>query len=227
MGTTYGYCRVSTARQKLNRQIDNIKNVDPNAVILSEKYTGTTQDRPVWQRLMKMVKPGDTIIFDDVSRMSRTASEGFADYQRLYQDRVNLVFCKQRHLDTDCFRQSVENFVSLTGTDVDLILEGVNKYMFRIAERQIEIAFEQSESEVDMLHKRISEGLKQAQAEGKQIGRKEGSTYTTKKSIAAKEAIKKYSVDFNGSLKDVEVIKLVGISKNSYYKYKKELIEER
>ena len=110
---------------------------------------------------------------------------------------------------------------------MDLILEGVNKYMFRIAERQIEIAFEQSESEVDMLHKRISEGLKQAQAEGKQIGRKEGSTYTTKKSIAAKEAIKKYSVDFNGSLKDVEVIKLVGISKNSYYKYKKELIEER
>ena len=227
MSTIYGYCRVSTARQKLNRQIETIKSFAPDAVIVSEKFTGTTQERPVWQRLKKMVREGDTIVFDDISRMSRSAAEGFEDYKQLYQDRVNLVFCKQRHLDTDCYRQTMEQGVSMTGTDVDIILAGVNDYMMRLAERQIQIAFEQSEAEVDMLHKRISEGLKQAQAEGKQVGRKEGSTYITKKSIAAKEAIKKYSMDFDGSLKDVDVIKLIGISKNSFYKYKKELLTER
>ena len=40
----------------------------------------------------------------------------------------------------------------------------------------------------------------------------------------SKEA-KKYSKDFNGSMKGNEVIKLAGISKNSYYKYKRELLE--
>ena len=44
--------------------------------------------------------------------------------------------------------------------------------------------------------------------------------------IKAKENIKKYSKDFQGNLKDTEVMKLIGISRNSYYKYKKELIAE-
>jgi DNA invertase Pin-like site-specific DNA recombinase len=226
MGTTYGYCRVSTPRQKLDRQIDNIKALAPDAFIISEKYTGTTQARPEWQRLMKRVREGDTIIFDEVSRMSRTATEGFEDYKTLYTAGVSLIFCKQRHLDTDCFRQTMEQGITLTGTDVDLILDGINQYMMRLAERQIQIAFEQSESEVDLLHKRISEGLRQAREDGKQVGREKGSTYQTKKSLAAKEVIRKHSKDFGGSLTDVEVIKLAGISKNSYYKYKKELLEE-
>ena len=226
MSTTYGYCRVSIARQKLNRQMDTIRSFAPDAVILSEKFTGTTQERPVWQRLKNMVKEGDTIVFDDISRMSRTADEGLEDYKQLYQDGINLVFCKQHHLDTDCYKQSLENFIALTNTDVDLILEGVNKYMMRIAERQIQIAFEQSEAEVDMLHKRISEGLRQAQADGKAVGRQQGSTYTTKKSIAAKELIRKHSKEFGGTLNDVDVIKLAGISKSAYYKYKKELLSK-
>lgn len=226
MSTTYGYCRVSTARQKLKRQEDNIRAVAPNAVIMSEKYTGTTQERPVWQRLMKQVQSGDTIIFDEVSRMSRTAVEGFEDYKQLYEEGINLVFCKQRHLDTACFRQAMEQGVAMTGTDVDLILAGVNEYMMRLAERQIQIAFEQSEAEVDLLHRRISEGLKQAQADGKVIGRKEGSTYQTKKSVTAKDVIKKHCRDFGGSLTDIEVMKLAGVSKNAYYKYKKELLAD-
>lgn len=223
MSTIYGYCRVSTARQKLNRQNDSIKAFAPDAVILSEKFTGTTQERPVWQRLKKMVKEGDTIVFDDISRMSRSAAEGFEDYKQLYQDRVNLVFLKQRHLDTDCYRQTMEQGISMTGTDVDLILAGINEYMLRLAERQIQIAFEQSEAEVDMLHKRISEGLKQAQVDGKIIGRQKGSSYQTKKSVIVKEIIKKHSRDFGGSLSDIEVIKLAGVSKNTYYKYKRSL----
>ena len=73
----YGYCRISTKQQSIDRQIRNIKKEYPDAVILQEAYTGTTTDRPEWNKLYKAVKDGDIIIFDSVSRMSRDAAEGF------------------------------------------------------------------------------------------------------------------------------------------------------
>ena len=48
-----------------------------------------------------------------------------------------------------------------------------------------------------------------------------------KKKAPAVEKILKYSKDFDGYLKDVEVMKLAGISRNTYYKYKKELLAEK
>src|SRR5699024_5230679 len=114
----------------------------------------------------------------------------------------------------------------LTGTMVDSILEGINKYLLALAEQQIKLAFEQSEKEVKDLQQRTKEGIETARLNGKQIGLEKGTKLTTKKSIEAKDQIIKYSKDFKGTLKDTEVIKLVGISRNSYYKYKKELVEE-
>lgn len=57
---------------------------------------------------------------------------------------------------------------------------------------------------------------------GSGIG-KPGVKLTTKKSIAAKEIILKHSKDFNGALGDMEVMKLCGLARNTYYKYKKEM----
>ena len=68
--------------------------------------------------------------------------------------------------------------------------------------------------------------MKTAKLNGKQIGRITGQKYTTKKERAAKEIILKNSKDFNGTNSDSEVIKIAGISRNSYYKYKAELKEE-
>ena len=62
---------------------------------------------------------------------------------------------------------------------------------------------------------------------GKQIGQRKGVRLTTKKSIAAKEIIKKRSKDFDGDLSDAEVMKLTGIARGTYYKYKRELKEVR
>lgn len=47
---------------------------------------------------------------------------------------------------------------------------------------------------------------------------------TTKKSIQAKEMIQKYSKDFGGSLNDVDCIRMIGIARGSYYKYKREIL---
>ena len=80
----YGYCRISKAKQAIDRQIRNIKAVFSDAYIIQEVFTRTRMDRKEWLKLMKIIKPGDTIVFDSVSRMSGNAEEGFAEYERLY-----------------------------------------------------------------------------------------------------------------------------------------------
>lgn len=233
----YGYARVSTMKQRLERQIDNIKREFPSATIITETYTGTKQDRPEWNKLVEQIKKESakgtdvTLVFDEVSRMSRNAKEGFEDYKMLYDMGVNLVFLKERHIDTDNFRQAMQDTVPLMGGDIDILLKGINEYLMKLAERQIEIAFQTAQAEVDYLHQRTSEGVRKAQAAGKQIGRKTGTTAgngfkETKKAVIAKEIIVKHSKDFNGNLSDIECMKLTGLARNTFYKYKKSLKDE-
>lgn len=224
MCKVYGYCRISTRKQSIERQERNIKAEYGNAIIFKEAYTGTKIDRPLFNKLLKMVNKGDTIVFDSVSRMSRNSEEGFILYQELFNKGVELVFLKEKHINTETYKKALTNNIQLTGTNVDFILKGVNEYLLSLAKEQIKIAFDQAEKEVEDLHQRTKEGIETARLNGKQIGQKKGVKLTTKKSIVAKEQIIKYSKDFNGTLKDVEVMKLIGIARNSYYKYKKELI---
>lgn len=223
----YGYARISQKKQNIERQIRNIKEAYPDAVIIQEAYTGTTTDRPQWSRLYSKVKAGDTIIFDSVSRMSRNADEGMTAYEELYNRGVNLVFLKEPHINTETYKKSLNGMIGLTNSNVDYILEGINKYLMVLAKEQVKIAFQQAEKEVEDLHQRTKEGIETARLNGKQIGGKPGSKYKVKKSQEAKEKIKKYSKDFDGTLDDGEVITLTGISRKTYYKYKKELKVDR
>lgn len=219
----YGYCRISTKKQNIDRQERNIKAAYPTATIVKEAYTGTTMDRPEWNKLYKKAKQGDTIIFDSVSRLSRNAEDGYKLYAELYGKGINLVFLKEAHINTDTYKNAIKGGIELTGTTVDLILDGVNKYMLALAKEQIMIAFNQAEKEVQDLHQRTKEGIETARLNGKQIGLVKGTKLTTKKSIGAKEQIAKHSKDFAGSLNDADCIKLVGLSRNTFYKYKREL----
>lgn len=223
--TVYGYCRISTNKQNIERQVRNILSVYPKAVIIREIYTRTTLNRKEWQKLFAIVKKGDVIVFDSVSRMSGNAEEGFNAYEELYNRGVNLVFLKEPHINTDTYKKAIENNIEMTGSNIDYILEGVNKYLMSLAKEQIRLAFEQSQKEVDDLHQRTKEGIETARLNGKQIGQKKGAKLVTKKGEQAKEIILKHSMDFNGTLKDEEVILLAKISRNSYYKYKRELRE--
>lgn len=219
----YGYCRISTKKQNIERQIRNILTAFPDAKIIQEVYTRTSLNRKEWNKLYEKIKSGDTIIFDSVSRMSGNAVDGFAAYQELYNRGVNLVFIKERHIDTDTYKKALQNNIKMTGNSVDLILEGVNKYLMTLAEEQIRLAFAQSEKEVQDLRQRTKEGIETARKNGKQVGQEQGKKLNVKKSATAKEIIKRYSRDFDGSLEDQAVIKLAEISRNTYYKYKKEL----
>ena len=219
----YGYARVSTANQKLERQTENIKRDYPDVTLMTEKFTGTTTDRPEWVRLMKKVRAGDTIVFDSVSRMSRNKTEGVEDYFALYNKGVELVFLKEPHINTSVYRNALKTAVPLTGTSVDCILNGINEYLQILAKQQIEIAFDQAQKEVDDLHNRVAEGMRVANA-GKRISEsRKGKKYPRAKTKEIENAILTLSKDFNGTLNDKQVAKLAGTSIATYYRVKKEL----
>lgn len=227
----YGYCRVSTKHQRITRQVTNIKEIYPTATIIKEFYTGTTQNRPLWDKLMKQLQRGDTIIFDSVSRMSRNAAEGFKDYKALYESGIHLEFINEPLINTSIFDSTKSNLLEISvqtgNAAVDDYFRGnitlINNLLMSLAEGQIKSAFAQSEKEVQDLHTRISQGMREGKKNGSKIGLAKGTTLVTDKSIKCKEIIKKHALDFGGTLSDKEVMTLCRISRNSYYKYKREL----
>lgn len=230
----YGVGRISTGKQNIERQVRNILAKYPNARIIKETYTGTKlEGRKEFENLLKILKEGDTLVFDSVSRMSRNSEEGCNIYEDLFNKGINLIFLKEGYINTEVYRKALDNQIKLelnTGnqaTDelMQTIISALNKYTLALAKEQIKKAFDQAEKEVQDLHQRTKEGIITARLEGKQIGQKEGVKLTTKKKKEAKPLIIKYSKDFDGTLSDMECIKLIGISRNSYYLYKKELKE--
>lgn len=186
MNTIYGYVRISTPKQNIERQIRNIRAEYPAAVIVQDEYTGTKLSRPQWSKLYDKLTAVDTVVFDSVSRMSRNAEDGFAIYETLFHRGVTLIFLKEPHINTETYRRALTNGVPLTGTNVDFILEGVNRYLLALAKEQIHLAFEQAEKEVADLHQRTKEGIETARLNGKQIGQRSGVKLTTQKSIKGK-----------------------------------------
>lgn len=171
----YGYCRISTAKQSIDRQIRNIKAEYPIAHIVQEAYTGTSIFRPEWLKLYRVLKAGDTVVFDSVSRMSRNAEEGFALYEDLYHKGIRLVFLKEHHIDTETYKKALSGSIAMTGTNVDFILKGINEYLMALAKEQI---------------------------------------------------IRTHCKTFGGTLDDAECMKLTGLARNTYYKYKRQIRAE-
>ena len=163
--------------------------------------------------------------------MSRNASEGFNNYKMLYEKGVHLIFLNEPLINTSVFDSTRNNLLTInieTGNPaVDQFFKGnielINNFMLAIAEEQIKAAFEQSEKEVTDLHSRISQGIREAKRNGTQIGLTKGTNLTTKKSLDCKAIIKKHAKDFGGTLDAPDVMKLCGCSRNSYYKYKREI----
>lgn len=230
----YGYARVSTKHQRITRQVSNILEKYPEAAITKEFYTGTTQSRPLWEKLIKRVEAGDTLVFDSVSRMARCSEEGFKDYKMLFERGVHLVFLNEPLINTSVFAATRNNLLHISvetgNAAVDEFFHGnielINNFIMALAEIQIKSAFDQAEKEVTDLHSRISQGMREAKKSGTHIGLPRGTTLTTKKSVHCKAIIRKHSKDFGGTLEDPEVRVLCGCSRNSYYKYKRELKAE-
>lgn len=263
MTKVYGYCRISRKEQSIQRQIENIKAEYPDAIIKQEAFTGTKMEgRKVLERLintaMKQAGQGEdvTIVFDSVSRMSRNAVEGVETYFKLYEAGLNTVFLKEPGINTAVYAEAMNRQklppLKDDGTDesqlLDDLLTAVVKYQRKLCRRQIVLAFEQAQKEVDDLHERTREGLREKQRRNaeligeygedearqhpdwRQIGNEQGQKYKTKKGEAVKAAIMKYHKDFGtgklNTLNDLETIKQAGCSRHTYYRHKRELLQE-
>lgn len=231
---TYGYCRISTSKQNIERQVRNILAVYSDAKIIKEIFTGAKfQGRAEMDKLIKLLKVGDTIVFDAVSRMCRNTEEGVALYEELFKMGINLVFLKNHNIDTDVFREAISKQIKkietgnkITDKFINGMIDIINEYTIDMAKEQVRLAFEQAEMELNNLHQRTKEGIETARRNGKQIGRKENTSVITKKSIEAKKIIRKHNKTFGGTLNNQETWTLAKIDRMTFYKYKKEIEAE-
>jgi DNA invertase Pin-like site-specific DNA recombinase len=231
-----GYARVSTPKQKLRRQIDNLKAAYPNIVVISEVFTGSTDNRPKWKKLMRQCRAGivSKLVFDEVSRFSRNAEEAIVEYKELYNLGIELEFLKEPHINSKIYRDASERKIEIAteGMDeetaqlINTVIGGLNDYLLSVAEKQIYLAFEHAQRERELLSQRTSEGLKKAKLMGSKVGRQPGQKLVTKKSKRAKRIIRKHFKLFGGELTATQCYTIAQITKSTFYRYLQEMREE-
>ena len=80
--TVYGYARVSSQGQDFDGQIDELKRNGATRVY-SEKFTGTTSNRPALKRLLRIITVGDVLVVTKLDRLARSVREGIKVIDRL------------------------------------------------------------------------------------------------------------------------------------------------
>lgn len=241
MEEVIGICRKSRPNQNITRQVRNIQEKYPTARIIKITCSGSKViGYKDFERVIKEVKENKRnknykLVFDSASRMSRDSEGGCKLYEELFNSNVSIEFLKEPHINTEVFRNTLNNQIELqakTGNEatdklINTVIQALNDYTIALAKEQIKKVFDEAETELRNIHQRTSEGLLTAKLNGKRVGTPKGTKLTTKKSIEAKETIlKHYKVFGTGTLNATDTMKLAGIDKNTFYKYKRELLEE-
>ena len=81
--TVYGYARVSTIAQDLEGQLQQLEQ-NGATVIYKEKFTGTSTERPELQKVLNILKEGDTLIVTKLDRLARNTKEGIEVMESLF-----------------------------------------------------------------------------------------------------------------------------------------------
>ena len=190
----YGYARCSTneARQDIDRQKRELKKlgVKDDKNIFWEYESGTKDDRAELQKLLDIVKPGDTITTTEVSRLTRST-------KRLCEI-LQIVRDKQLILDIGgSFR------VDCSKGEMDPMTEGMVKMWGVFAEM-----------ERNIISQRVKSGMKNAAAKGKKIGRPE----TTIEMLPDK-FWKYHKMYQDRKINIAEFARIMGCSRATVYKY--------
>lgn len=150
----FGYARVSTIEQNLDRQLDALK-VAGAEEIICEKITGTKADRPQLNKLFDKLRSGDTILVLDLTRLSRSTKDLFSLVDKIEKKGANIKSLKENWLDT----------TTPTGKLMFTFMAGISQF------------------ERDLISQRTKEGLEAARARGRKGGRREKLDSTKKKAI--------------------------------------------
>lgn len=213
MNNYYSYSRISTKeendKQSFNRQLKAFETYAKENKIeftlnFKDDKSGSSFDRAEFKKLEKIVQKGDTIVFKEISRMTRQAEEGYKKYIELLEKGINLVFIDNPTISTDYIKnlsQIAENQNIVTKT----ALEGIVKLL-------LIVELDRVEKEREIIVKRIKDGI---QASGKVQGRKKGQL--DKMTEELKDDLKKYKIDRN--IKAIDIMKKHEISRNTLKKY--------
>lgn len=139
----FGYARVSTQEQNLDRQLDALKVAGAEEMI-QEKITGTKTDRPELNRLLVKLRKGDIILIADLTRLSRSTKDLFNLVEQIEKKGANIKSIKESWLDT----------TTPQGKLMFTFMAGISQF------------------ERDLISQRTKEGLEAARARGKKGGRK-------------------------------------------------------
>lgn len=150
----YGYARVSTVDQNLDRQIDALKKYGVD-ILFCEKMSGTKKNRPELNRMLGTVKSGDTIVIESLSRLGRSVKNLAELIEFFNENNIRLVSLKET-LDT----------TTSTGKLLFTILASLSQF------------------ERDVLAERTIEGLTAARARGRCGGRPKANEKSLEKAIA-------------------------------------------
>lgn len=150
---TFGYARVSTEQQNLDRQLDALRKYGVD-MIYNEKMTGTKRDRPELTKLLDRMTEGDTVVIESLSRLGRSTKD-LIELTELFQSKgVHLVSLKE----------SIDTSTS-TGKLLFTLMSAIAQF------------------ERDVIADRTREGLTAARARGRKGGRPKADTDTVKKAI--------------------------------------------
>ncbi|KMN42975.1 recombinase family protein [Bacillus sp. LK2] len=198
----FGYVRVSSKDQNEERQIQNMKNVGiEERDIFIDKESGKNMERENYQMLKRLVRTGDTIVFDSLTRLGRNMNDTLEEFRYYEKHKVNLQFIKEPYINVNYTGESTN----------DVIQSAIQKATLTILS-----AFAEKE--------RID--IKQRQAEGIALARKQGGRLGRPPVEITEEFTDAYKEWKSGSITAVGAMKKYGIKRSSFYKLAKQY-EER
>ena len=93
----YGYARVSTEGQCLDRQIDQLTSAGVDKEnIYTEKMSGTKSNRPKLKALLEVVESGDIVYIESLNRLGRSSADLISIMQTLADEGVTLISLKEQ-----------------------------------------------------------------------------------------------------------------------------------
>lgn len=214
MGNYYCYMRISTkeerAKQRFNRQEKSLDRYAADHNIdyvfrFKEDVSGKSfVNRMEWQRLEKIIQPGDTIVFKDISRFTREAEAGYEKYMDLMNKGINLVFIDNPTVSTDYIRELLH-----VAEQQDLVAKTSLESTVKLL---LIVELNRAEQERLTISKRIKDGIA---ASPKKSGRKKGQLDKLTEELRADILL--YLAD--RSVKGSDIMRKHNISRNTFKKY--------
>lgn len=220
MRNVFAYMRISTKeernKQKFSRQEKSIEKWEESNNIeclmkFKDDCSGKDFDRPEWQRLMKIIQDGDTIIFKDISRFTRNAEQGFKIFSELRNRNINLIFIDNPTVSTDYI-----NKLSSTAAEQDLVTRVALESIIKLL---LIVELDRVQKEREIFIQRVKDGI---DASPKTSGRKPN----TMEKLSEELKIDIIKLINDRSIKYVTVMKKHNISRNTLKKYIKNVEAE-